>query len=69
MFDKNRFRAQMALAGITSKELAQKLGIDESTLYRKINNSGSFTRDEINKMIQILHITDPQRIFFAEELA
>lgn len=69
MFDKARFKAQIVLAGITSKELAEKLGINESTLYRKINNDGSFTRDEINKLIEILGIDNPQEIFFAEKLA
>ena len=65
MFDKNRFRAQLVLMGITMKELAEKLEIDESTLYRKVNTGGSFTRDEINKMIDILKIDTPMDIFFA----
>lgn len=69
MFDKTRFKAQIVLAGITSKELAEKLGINESTLYRKINKDGNFTRDEINKLIEILGIDNPQEIFFAEKLA
>lgn len=69
MFDKNRFKAQIVLAGMTSKELAEKLGINESTLYRKVNNDGNFTRDEINKIIEILRIENPQDIFFAKELA
>lgn len=69
MFDKTRFKAQIVLAGITSKELAEKLGINESTLYRKINKDGNFTRDEINKLIEILNIENPQEIFFAEKLA
>ena len=36
MFAEKRFKAAMALAGINMKELAQALGIDVSTLYRKI---------------------------------
>ena len=69
MFDKTRFKAQIVLAGITSKELARRLDINESTLYRKINNNGNFTRDEINKLIEIIGIENPQEIFFAEKLA
>lgn len=69
MFSKNKLKAQMALSGITSKELAKRLGIDESTLYRKIQNNGNFTRSEINLLIEILKIDDPREIFFAEELA
>jgi len=69
MFDKNRLKAQMVLVGISTKELAKRLGIDESTLYRKIQNDGSFTRSEINQMIEILGIENPNEIFFAERLA
>lgn len=68
MFDRNRFLAQMTLKGVTKKELAQYLGINELTLYRKINNDGSFTRAEINKIITFLHIEDPAAIFFADKL-
>lgn len=69
MFDKNRFRAQLALRGMTLRELAASLHINESTLYRKINADGDFSRDEINRMIEILNIEDPMGIFFTTELA
>ncbi len=69
MFDKKKFKAQMILAGKTAKELAEVLGINEATMYRKINSDGSFTREEINKLISALHIESPMEIFFAEELA
>lgn len=69
MFRENEFRAQIVRAGKTNKELAGFLGIDESTLYRKIKADGNFTRDEINKMIKFLNIEDPEAIFFAGELA
>lgn len=69
MFNKNEFKAQLARVGMSAKTLAEKLGIDESTLYRKINNQGNFTRQEINDMISILGITNPKIIFFADELA
>lgn len=69
MFDERRFKAQLVLADVTMKELAVKLGINESTLYRKIKQDGAFTRDEINEMISILNISDPKDIFFADELA
>ena len=68
MFDKRKFMAQIVLAGMTQKELAQKLGIDESTLYRKINDDGRFSRKEMNAIIDILQIKDPNPIFFAPEL-
>ena len=69
MFDRKRFKAQLILAGVSMKELAEALGIDESTLYRKVNADGSFTREEINKMIDVLKIESPMDIFFTHELA
>ena len=69
MFKENEFRAQVVRAGKTNKELASYLGIDESTLYRKIKAGGNFTREEINKMIIFLNIEKPADIFFAQELA
>lgn len=68
MFDANRLRAAMALRGVTGKELAKQLGIDESTFYRKMK-TGNFSRDEINNTIEFLEIDDPKPIFFAEKLA
>lgn len=69
MFDKNLFKAQLVLAGITVKQLAEFLGINESTMYRKINADGDFSRSEINKMIDILNIEHPEDIFFSKKLA
>lgn len=66
MFDERKFRAKLVLEGISIKELAEILGLNESTLYRKIKADGSFTRDEINKMIDVLHIDEPREIFFAQ---
>lgn len=69
VFDKLRFKAATVLAGKTYKQLAEKLGIDESTLYRKINAGGTFTRSEIGELIQFLNIDDPMSIFFNDSLA
>ena len=69
MFNERRFNAQLALAGLSRKDLAEQLGINEATLYRKIKDDGRFTRKEINQIIQILDIKDPEAIFFAPELA
>jgi len=65
MFDERRFMAQLALAGVTVTQLAKHLGIDQSTLRRKIADDGRFTRKEINEMIDFLKIEDARAIFFA----
>lgn len=66
MFDERKFKAGMVLAGVSSKDLAHAMGIDESTLYRKLKNNGDFRRDEINIYIELCHPEDPHSIFFAE---
>jgi DNA-binding Xre family transcriptional regulator len=69
MFNKNLFKSILVLRGVSMRMLAEVLGIDESTLYRKINSGGSFTREEINKMIEYLEIDNPMEVFFYRELA
>lgn len=69
MFNETEFEVQKVRANVTNKQIAEKLDIDESTLYRKIKNGGNFTRKEIGILIDFLGIEDPMDIFFAEELA
>lgn len=69
MFDERRFNAQLVLKGITKQEVADALGIKESTLYRKIKRGGDFTRAEIQTLIALLGFDDPMNVFFAAELA
>ena len=64
MFNENEFRAQVIRAGKTMKQVAEFLGIDVSTLYRKIRSGGNFTREEINGLIDFLQIETPMLIFF-----
>jgi hypothetical protein len=66
MFKENEFNAALARAGKTRGDLAKELNINMSTLWRKINNDGSFTRKEINTIIEFLQIDDPASIFFSE---
>ena len=69
MFDKRKFQAQMVLMGINGRKLSEMLNINESTLSRKLNDDGNFNREEINKLIEILHIDNPKDIFFADTIA
>jgi len=69
MFNKYEFNAALARKGMKKVELARHLGIEYSTLYRKIEENGKFTREEMAKIIDVLNIDDPMKIFFAEELA
>lgn len=71
MFDKNKFRAKIIESGLTTEKLANVLGINAATLYRKINGNSDFSRSEIQILRQVLNMS-PQamdEIFFATELA
>ena len=68
-FDKVEFEVALVRAGVSRKQLAEYLGIDVSTLYRKIENDGAFTREEIVKIVELLKIDNPMKIFFAPGLA
>lgn len=63
MFNKLEFDAQLARKGMKKNELAERLGMTYTNLYRKIE-SGRFTREEIGKIITLLEIDDPVPIFF-----
>lgn len=68
-FNRRKLQAQMVLKGKTGKDVAEKLKINESTLYRKMNDNGDFTRNQISTMIDFLDITDIDGIFFADDVA
>lgn len=63
------FEVAMLRKGVKRQELAKYLGIDVSTLYRKLDNDGDFDREQISKIMDYLGIEDPNPIFFAKELA
>lgn len=58
---------QIKRIGISKKELAEKLGITEMSLFNKIKNITEFKASEIVMLTNILKLTCGQRdtIFFA----
>ncbi len=56
----------MAENGYSKAKMAKALGITPKTFYLKMAR-GVFGSDEIEKMIKLLHIQDPCKIFFADE--
>jgi len=54
----------MAKKGLSQADMAKRIGVTPKTFYTKMKK-GVFGSDEIEKMIQILDIKDPARIFFA----
>ena len=71
MFDSRKFRAALIMKGLSVEGLAKELGINASTLYRKINGISDFSRNEIQRIREIANFSSAElyAIFFAEELA
>lgn len=68
MFDKNKFKVQLLLNNRKLPEIADLLGVNLVTLYRKMNGESDFYRNEIQLLCEILNIENPVEIFFAEEV-
>ena len=71
MFNRNKFRAKVVEAGLTLETVAKIIGINPSTLDRKMSGASDFSRKEIQILRKELHLTAAEcdDIFFAEELA
>ena len=67
MTDTKQLKSVMVANGITLNELAEKIGINRSSLSYKINNKVEFTSSEIAKVQKALNMSIEQRdkIFFA----
>lgn len=64
MFDYKKFKAELIIKGKNMKDVANVLGINEATLYRKVNGCSDFYRREIQLICNYLDIEDPSDIFF-----
>lgn len=67
MIDRNGLRGEIARSGYSQSGIAKILGITPKTFYSKMKK-GVFDSDEIEIMIRELHIEDPVKIFFAENV-
>ena len=72
MINSMELKAEIKRSGLTQDQLASKIGIDPSTLNRKINNKNStLSVDEAQKIVTVLNIPEEKLavIFFNSELA
>ena len=67
MVDTNRLKSVLVLNQTTGEQVAKELGMSSKTFYLRMKK-GVFGSDEIEKMIDLLHIEDPMPIFFAKEV-
>ena len=66
MIKPDELRGIIAKNGYSQSDVAGKIGVTPKTFYEKMKN-GVFGSDEIEIMIDVLHIEDPVAIFFAKE--
>ncbi|KZR60427.1 helix-turn-helix domain-containing protein [Pseudobacillus badius] len=72
MVNVNKLKGKIVEKGLTIGLLAKKIGVDRSTLYRKISNNGeSFTIKDANLICQALDLTPREAtdIFFTQVVA
>ena len=65
MIDTNKLKGLIVERGYSQSDIAKMLGITPKTFYERMNR-GIFYSNEIEKMINILSISDPVTIFFAD---
>lgn len=65
MIKTDELRGIIAKNGFSQSDVASKIGVTPETFYEKMKN-GVFGSDEIQIMIDELHIEDPMSIFFAK---
>lgn len=66
MIKTDELRGIIAKNKLSQSDVAAKIGVTPKTFYEKMKN-GVFGSDEIQIMIDELHIDDPVSIFFAKE--
>ncbi|MGJ0847473.1 helix-turn-helix domain-containing protein [Tissierella praeacuta] len=72
MVNINKLKGKIVEKGLTIEKLAEKIGVDKSTLYRKIGNEGeAFTIKEANLICEILELNGKEatEIFFSQIVA
>lgn len=68
MTNKSMLLGKMKEAGINGENLAKAIGIGVVTFYRKLSTCESFTVSQVNKIKDILHLTNKEviAIFFSK---
>lgn len=71
MANMGELKAECVRNGISLEKLAEKIGINNSTLYRKINRNTEFNRNELQIIRECLKLSDEQfiAIFFNDKIA
>lgn len=71
MVDVSKLKGKIVERNTTQEELANKIGIDKSTFYRKMKQNGNFSIKEVNLIVSTLNLSkdEAMSIFFSEIVA
>lgn len=72
MINVNKLKGKIVENGMTVSSLAEKMGIDKATLYRKLNNNAeALMLKEASAIVDILHLSidEATAIFFSQFVA
>jgi transcriptional regulator with XRE-family HTH domain len=67
-----KLKGKIVEQGLTITSVAEAMGINKATLYRKMENGGAaLTIKDANLLVEILHLTaeEAMAIFFAKNVA
>ena len=67
MVNTDELRGLIAKNKMSQSDMAKKLNMTPKTFYQRMQK-GIFGSDEIQTMIEVLHIENPIDIFFAKEV-
>mgnify|MGYP001524896736 FL=1 len=62
----DKLRGIIAERGMSQRQVAKLLGLNEKTFYSKMQK-GVFGTDEVEQMVELLSIPNPADIFFARK--
>lgn len=71
MFNEDKFKGAVIAAGRSTKDVADALNMNLTTLYRKLQRGGDFSREEIQRVKDFLGLSSEEAnaIFFEDKLA
>ena len=67
MVDVNKLRGIIVERGLTGEKVAKLMNMSRKTFYLRMKDA-KFNSDEMDKLIDILNIDDPMRVFFANKV-
>ncbi|AYW46748.1 XRE family transcriptional regulator [Tetragenococcus koreensis] len=71
MVDTNKLKGIIVERGTTQQNVAESIGINRSTFYRKMKNGGDFSIGEAQKIAENVPLTNEEavEIFFSDKVA